>query len=645
MGRCARGAVWLGLLLGALALAGFPGAAWANPAPQVEITPLPDGGYQVVTPIYKAHINLDGNLHSLQVNGSEFLDDRVTGSAGASFFVDRPITLPTMALKDRELTATDGTYTVQYQFDEGFFRLTLRHGNPHGAAYIAVCAPRIDYVENVTQSGMAAAPVDCDWPDVVMTVPSGEYVEFRGGTRIWGRGHGREVWELSNIAPNKDYTVMCVPGQKAPRTPDLSQLTELSATLNDSDARLLPVGNIAELQLRFENNSHYPINTEATIQVESSHGKALLENRKPLSCPSHQAVTLTWSFAPKEADFYTAHCAVNLGGAPKKLALTFGYDVASIAPAAQRPADFTDYWNRLQAEARTAEVTLTRLEDPTRSTSTVTVYRVGLTADHFTCFGWLASPKFPGRYPGLLLLPGDRVRYISPNASLADCGFVVMTIEPTGQPVDGTLKPLITQASMNLANPAAFGLREIMIRDLRAVTALASVPDVDPDRLAVTGVGLGGGMALMIAALDDRIQAVAPDVPFYCGIEQGKYLPDWPYWEVASYLRKHPGEQEPVLRTLRYYDVENFADKIDCPVLISAGVEDMYSRPGNIYAVFNQLPGPRAIKLYNAGHDGGGVKHWEEKMRWLGQVLGAPSPLPAAALTAPATDGADGAKP
>lgn len=610
------------------ALVSWVGAV-PEPAPQVQLTSQ-DGGYLVTTPLYKARINADGNLHSLVINGIEFLDDRVTGSAGASFFVEHPLLLPSVTVDGCNVTATDeaNTYTVKYLFDEGYISVALKQTSKSSAAYVAICSSSMAFVENIGLAGMAAVPVDYDWSDVAVTTPTGEFLELHGGSRIWGRGLGRQVWELSNILPNKDYTLTLIPGVREPHQPTLNQLTMLTASFANPD-HLVAAGKTADLEVRFENNSNQTVTSELALRAESSVKKSLLEESKPFTCEPHKSITLSWSLAPKDPDFYTVTCAADLAGTPKSLVATFGYDVANIKPVATKPINFTEYWNNVLAEAKGSEPKLTPLEDRERSTSTVTVYRVGMEADGFTCFGWLAVPKFPGRYPGILILPGDHVRYISPNTPLADCGFVVLSIEPTGQSVESPLKPLITRASSNLTDPATFGLRTIMVRYLRAVSALAKAQQVDPNRLAVTGVGLGGGMAMILAALDERIWAVAPDVPYYCHIELGKTLPDWPYGEIQAYQKEHKGQDDAVMQTLRYYDVANFADQITCPVLISAGIDDQYSRPTNIFGVYNRLAGPHSIKLYIAGHEGGGGAHWEEKIKWLSQVLGGPAPAPA----------------
>ena len=166
------------------------------------------------------------------------------------------------------------------------------------------------------------------------------------------------------------------------------------------------------------------------------------------------------------------------------------------------------------------------------------------------------------------------------------------------------------------------------MRYLRAITALSEIPEVDAHRLGVAGISLGGGLSMLLAALDERVGAAAPDVPYYCDIESGQSLPEWPYPEVREYLAQHQDQQEAVMQTLRYYDVANFADRLTCPVLISAGIDDRYSQPAGIFAVNNRLAGPHTLKLYLADHKGGDVAHWKEKIKWLEQVLGSPSPQP-----------------
>jgi len=606
-----------------------------SPVP-VQIT-LQDSNYLITTPIYKARINDDGNLHSLSVNGVELLNDRIAGSAGSAFFVEHPLALPKVTLAGLTITASNDTYTIKYAFERNRISLTLRQSSAKRAAYVTFCSTSMAFLENISENtalpDMAAVPSNHDWTDVRISTAGGEFLQLQHGSRTWRSGLGCQVWELSNITPNKEYKLLFTPGVGVPRQPSLDQLTILSASVSSPD-HLVTAGAATELEVRFENNSNQTITGGLNLRVVSSlQAPLLMDNQKPLICEPHKALHFNWTLTPTIPDFYTVYCSVNMKGATKSLMTTFGYDTKSIAPSIVKPDQFAKYWTNVVAEAQAVEPKLTRLVDPEDSTSTVTVYRVGMEADGQTCFGWLAVPKLPARYPGILFLPGEHIGNISPKKAptilLASCGFVVLSIEPTGQAVEAEFKPLISKAYTHVDDTVNFGLRTIMVHYLRALSALTTIPEVDPHRLGVTGVSLGGALAMELAALDERIWAVAPDVPYFCHIELGKTQQEWPYPEIRDYLHRHPEQREAVLESLRYYDVANFAEQITCPVLISAGINDLYSRPTGIFGVYNRLAGAHDIKLYLADHIGGDRAHWAEKIRWFTKVLGGPGPQPA----------------
>lgn len=66
---------------------------------------------------------------------------------------------------------------------------------------------------------------------------------------------------------------------------------------------------------------------------------------------------------------------------------------------------------------------------------------------------------------------------------------------------------------------------------VRAVSLLASLPEVDPDRIGVTGASGGGMVAAYLAAIDDRIAAAAPVV----------YATDWE-WLLLESLQGDPDQ-------------------------------------------------------------------------------------------------------
>jgi dienelactone hydrolase len=117
-----------------------------------------------------------------------------------------------------------------------------------------------------------------------------------------------------------------------------------------------------------------------------------------------------------------------------------------------------------------------------------------------------------GRLPGILLLQGwDPDKYSLPLAkvALARAGYVVLFPDNrcSGERAD-------VGGQVNVIPAAgALGMTFLGMNtfdNMRALDYLASREDVHPERLACVGHCWGGGQALTLAALDERVRVVCP---------------------------------------------------------------------------------------------------------------------------------------
>lgn len=287
----------------------------------------------------------------------------------------------------------------------------------------------------------------------------------------------------------------------------------------------------------------------------------------------------------------------------------------------ERPGDFDRFWQATIGELAGIPINLTITPDPLRSNDRCAVDQV-----HFDSyggvriFGWYARPSQPGRYPGLLMLPGYSANSM-PQRALAGEGFAVLALSVRGHNrSNGEYYPgfpgLMTDG---VERRETYGYRGIYMDCYRGLDVLKNLDSVDPARLGVTGGSQGGALTLLTAALRPEIKAAAADVPFLTAMRDAVGLTtSYPYGEIGDLLRQRPELATTVWQTIAYYDIINFAPQITCPTLISLGLKDDICPPQTGYALYNALTCPKELKTYaNAAHEGGGFSHGQVKVPWL----------------------------
>ena len=106
-----------------------------------------------------------------------------------------------------------------------------------------------------------------------------------------------------------------------------------------------------------------------------------------------------------------------------------------------------------------------------------------------------------------------------------------------------------------------FGKNEIAGVYRAAVDMLLARPDVDPDRLILTGESYGGAKTMFNATIDDRFAAVIPNSPIYSGPRMIRFMNEkLPIFEGVTrgeskaLLNKMPFFSRNTLKTLIWYN-------------------------------------------------------------------------------------------
>ena len=267
----------------------------------------------------------------------------------------------------------------------------------------------------------------------------------------------------------------------------------------------------------------------------------------------------------------------------------------------------------------------------------VTAKEVTYYSDGIGCYAKIFYPKglsTTSKTPGVVLGQGWAGTHFSIEkygARFAERGLVAMVIDYRGW---GSSDPFIAQAqpTVTTADPsqALDGKRFIktkidvvttrtrllpmkMIEDYRnAISYLQGEPGVDPDRIGVWGSSFAGGHAIMTAAFDARVKAVAMQIPSIAGKNsqpgpvalRGAQLED----AIKRARTGRGGEYETGFSVRRMVDVEtqqmvaeyrpfhHLKAIGDRPVLfIVAEKEQLMNNRDHAYAAMEVLTGPKKL--------------------------------------------------
>lgn len=200
--------------------------------------------------------------------------------------------------------------------------------------------------------------------------------------------------------------------------------------------------------------------------------------------------------------------------------------------------------------------------------------------------GILSVPNAPGKYPVIIVYMGYNAApfYFDPSAR-PDCIEYLVSVRDQG--IYRT--PEARWIDQGLSSKEAFYYRGAFADAKRAVDFVASLDQADPERMVAWGESQGGALTFVAAALDSRIRAIAPAVPFLGDYRDYGRIVEWPVHEVLAQADTEGIPHETLYQMLTYFDVKNFAPRINCPVYMSFGLQDPTCPPHTNFAIYNNL--------------------------------------------------------
>lgn len=288
-----------------------------------------------------------------------------------------------------------------------------------------------------------------------------------------------------------------------------------------------------------------------------------------------------------------------------------------------RPVDFDSFWDQGLAEMRSTDpqVELIAAEFQAPNMECFHLYFTGVGGARLHA-KLLRPSTGPSPHPAVLLFHGytgdsgdwfDKLGYVNAGFTVAalDCRGQAGLSEDSGHVTGNTLHGHIIRGLDDAlrGRPEKLLFRQMFLDTAQLAKIIMEMPDVDAGRMGVLGGSQGGALSIACAALEPRIQRVAPLYPFLSDyrrvweMDQAKDA----YKELQEYFRHadptHQREAE-IFEKLGYIDIQFLASRIKAEVHWGIGLMDTICPPSSQFAVYNKITSPKKMVIYpDFGHE------------------------------------------
>lgn len=306
-----------------------------------------------------------------------------------------------------------------------------------------------------------------------------------------------------------------------------------------------------------------------------------------------------------------------------------GFSPEQLKPYTKDPADFEQFWQKTLAEARKSPLSVSCEKVEKYTTEAFDCYLLKIKTDaRHSIYGYLTKPKQAGKYPVVLCPPGAGIKTIKEpmrNTFYAKNGFIRLEIEIHGlnpEMTDEQFKEISAAFSAEngyvengLDNRDNYYMKHVYTGCVRAIDYLTSLPDWDGKNVFVQGGSQGGALSIVTAALDKRVTACVANHPALSDVAayaEKDRTGGWPHL-----VRENQMLTPEKIQTLQYYDVVNFARRVECPVYLTWGFNDNTCPPTTSYVVWNLITAPKEALITPIN------EHWtttetnQAQMLWL----------------------------
>ncbi|MEG0808232.1 MAG: acetylxylan esterase [Alistipes sp.] len=324
---------------------------------------------------------------------------------------------------------------------------------------------------------------------------------------------------------------------------------------------------------------------------------------------------LSFSFSVPSPGFYRCTLLDGEDNIVKKF--NIGYEPENIVSLCDAQPDLKAFWDQARAELATVapQYELTLL--PEQSNKTRNIYLVKMQSlGGETISGYYATPTKKGKYPAIITFMGygSEPWLLKANDNPQ---FVEFVLSVRGQGLNKADNKYGDWITYGLGDKERYYYRGAFMDLIRAIDFVASRDEVRDDAIFAEGGSQGGAFTLAACALDHRICAAAPYIPFLSDYADYFRIVHWPAEVVINKQRELSLSDVDLYRMLSYFDIKNLAPWITCPIKMGAGLQDEVCPPHTNFSGYNRISTEKSYTIFpTCGHDVGAA-WWPARMEFF----------------------------
>lgn len=314
-------------------------------------------------------------------------------------------------------------------------------------------------------------------------------------------------------------------------------------------------------------------------------------------------------FQLPEPGFYRCELSLEKDGVRGDIRkFNIGFEPEKIISPVDSKSDFAEFWENTKAELKAVKPNFKKTLIKDRSTGAKNIYHVEMMSfGNVKIEGYYASPKEKGVYPAIIGYMGYGSEPYFPHTD-GNPGYAEFVLSVRGQGIQKAGNSYNNDWIISgLDAKENYYYRGAFMDLLRGIDFLEAQPEVDGKRIVAEGGSQGGAFTLAACALDDRLVAGAPTVPFLSDYRDYFEIVPWPRSDFERFLSANPDYSwDQIYDLLTYFDIKNLAAWIKCPIIMGVGLQDEVCPPHTNFSGYNLINSPKEYKIYfDQGHGTG----------------------------------------